>query len=77
MPNQFDQTFIFYFIAEMRHQQIVINPVKELRQIDIHRNAATFLDNALHLLYRLLNITPGRNPKLLFEKPWSKIGVST
>jgi hypothetical protein len=68
MPNQFDQTFIFYFIAKMRHQQIVINLVKELRQIDIYRNAATFLDNALHLLYRLLNITPRTEPETIVRE---------
>ena len=35
----------------------MIDSVKEFRQIDIHRKAATFLDDVANLLYRLLPIS--------------------
>jgi len=41
----------------------VINPVKKLRQINVHRNATAFLDYTLNLLNRLLPITPRTEPE--------------
>jgi hypothetical protein len=38
------------------HEQIVINPIKEFREIDIYRNTATLLDDVFNLFYRLLPI---------------------
>jgi len=66
--NQFEKTLILNLAAKVRHQQIMINPVKEFRQIDIHREAVSFLDDALHLFNRLLPITMGPKSKTIVRE---------
>jgi len=43
----------------------MINPVKELRQTDIYREAAAFLDDVSNLFYRLLSISIWPEPKTI------------
>ena len=52
--NQSQQTLVPNLAAKVRHQQVVIDPVEELRQVHIHGKASPFLENALYPSHRLL-----------------------
>jgi hypothetical protein len=56
-----------------RHQDVVVHPVEELLQIEVHHDAAPLL---AYIRLRLEE-RPGRKPKLELEKVGSMRGSST
>ena len=46
----------------------MVDSVKEFRQIDIHRNPATFLDDVVYLFYRLLPIAIRTKPEAVVRE---------
>jgi hypothetical protein len=55
--DQPQQTFIPDLAAQARHEQIVVDPVKELRQVDVHRDLSTAANVGLYLSHRLVCTT--------------------
>lgn len=60
--DQGKQRFVADGSSQQIHQHVVIDGVKELCQIDIHGNAATFLDVVLDLPDRLMGIATRSEP---------------
>jgi site-specific DNA recombinase len=56
-PNQLQHPLIRYLPGQSRHQDVVIDPIKELRQIQIDYPAAAFGNVLLRLSHRLPGIT--------------------
>ena len=56
--NQGQQALVPDLSAPLHHQQIVIDPVEELRQVHIHGKASPFLENALYPSHCLVRVSP-------------------
>ena len=60
------------FTSEKRHEQIMINSIKELGQIHIHSKATSRLDDGVNLLNRLFRTTLWPEAKTTIGEVWVK-----
>src|SRR5712691_4530683 len=53
-PNQLQQALVADSLGDLSHQLVMINPVKEFFQVQVHHEPITFGDVLLCLFHRLM-----------------------
>ena len=76
-PDQLQHPFVFHHPRHPCHEYIVVHPVKELFQVDVHHPFVACLHVLLGLLYGLLRTPPRSKPITVLENIRSNSGVST
>jgi hypothetical protein len=67
-PDQLQNSPVANPFCDLRHQSVVIDPVEELLQIQIHHPAVAFGYILLRLFHRLMRRPPGTKPVAVFGK---------
>jgi len=61
-PYDFQQSLIVYPLGQVAHQLVVVDPVEELLQVNVHNPAIALLNILLATAYRLMSTTAGTKP---------------